>query len=102
MPTYEYVCKNCGYRFEELQSITAEPIKTCPQCEKDTVERLVSGGAGLIFKGSGFYITDYAKKNSTGNGNGGAAHPESSSTSADKSSSETTNTKDKSKSKAES
>lgn len=102
MPTYEYVCKNCGYRFEELQSIAAEPIKTCPQCEKDTVERLVSGGAGLIFKGSGFYITDYARKNSTGNGNGGAAHPESSSTSADKSSSETTSTKDKSKSKAES
>jgi len=102
MPTYEYACKNCGCRFEEFQSIAAEPIKTCPQCEKDTVERLVSGGAGLIFKGSGFYITDYAKKNSTGNGNGGAAHPESSSTSADKSSSEKTKTKDTSKSKAES
>jgi len=74
MPTYEYGCKACGYRFEELQSITADPIDVSPKCGEKSVQRFVSGGAGLIFKGSGFYITDYAKKNSSpaasGNGNG--------------------------------
>ncbi len=102
MPTYEYQCKECGFRFERFQSIAAEPVKVCPQCHKETVQRLVSGGAGLIFKGSGFYITDYARKNSSGNGNGGAAHPKSESTSTDKSSSESTKSKDTSKSKTES
>lgn len=64
MPTYEYGCKSCGYRFEEFQSISDDPIVTCPNCQEETVERLVSGGAGLIFRGSGFYITDYARDNS--------------------------------------
>ena len=59
MPTYEYECKNCGHRFEKFQSIKAAPIKTCPQCGKNTAQRLISAGAGIIFKGSGFYITDY-------------------------------------------
>ena len=58
MPTYEYQCESCGYQFEEFQSITAEPIKTCPQCQGN-VRRLISSGAGIIFKGSGFYQTDY-------------------------------------------
>jgi len=71
MPTYEYGCKNCGHRFEELQRMSDDPITVCPQCGEKTVKRLVSGGAGLIFKGSGFYITDYKNKNSSpGNGNG--------------------------------
>ena len=61
MPTYEYVCNECGYAFEEFQSITAEPIKTCPRCGGE-VRKLISGGAGLMFKGSGFYITDYKNK----------------------------------------
>lgn len=69
MPTYEYGCKACGHRFEEFQSMSEEPIRVCPSCEKESVERLVSGGAGLIFKGSGFYITDYARNNGS-NGNG--------------------------------
>ena len=59
MPTYEYACGACGHRFEEYQSITAKPIRTCPECGKRSVERLLSGGAGFLFKGSGFYITDY-------------------------------------------
>ena len=59
MPTYEYKCDACGYQFERFQSITADPIKRCPECGKAKVKRLIGTGAGLIFKGSGFYITDY-------------------------------------------
>jgi putative FmdB family regulatory protein len=59
MPTYEYQCDACGKKFEKFQSITAAPIKKCPKCGKNKVRRLISTGAGLIFKGSGFYITDY-------------------------------------------
>src|SRR5215207_2455000 len=59
MPTYEYQCDACRNRFEKFQSMTAAPIKKCPKCGKRKVRRLVSGGAGIIFKGSGFYITDY-------------------------------------------
>ncbi|MHB9029607.1 MAG: FmdB family zinc ribbon protein [Candidatus Latescibacterota bacterium] len=58
MPTYEYRCKQCSHQFEQLQSIKDEPLKTCPQCG-GPVERLICAGAGFIFKGSGFYITDY-------------------------------------------
>lgn len=60
MPTYDYQCRKCGHRFEKFQSITAEPVKTCPKC-RGKVARLLSGGAGIIFKGSGFYHTDYKK-----------------------------------------
>ncbi len=66
MPTYEYRCSECGHQFEEFQSIKADPLKTCPQCNTDALRRLIGAGAGLIFKGSGFYITDY--KNGNGNG----------------------------------
>ena len=59
MPTYEYKCTACGHAFEQFQSITAAPVKRCPQCGKAKVKRLIGTGAGLIFKGSGFYITDY-------------------------------------------
>src|ERR1700689_3990326 len=59
MPTYEYKCNACGHRFERFQSIMAGPIRKCPECGKSAVERLISAGGGLIFKGSGFYITDY-------------------------------------------
>jgi putative FmdB family regulatory protein len=58
MPTYEYRCKKCSHRFEVFQSIKDAPKKTCPKC-KGRVERLIGSGAGLLFKGSGFYITDY-------------------------------------------
>lgn len=59
MPTYEYACQACGHKFEEFQSITAKPIRKCPKCSKLKVQRLISAGAGVIFKGSGFYETDY-------------------------------------------
>lgn len=59
MPTYEYRCSACKHEFEQFQSITAKPIKKCPKCGKNKVDRLISSGAGMIFKGSGFYITDY-------------------------------------------
>jgi putative FmdB family regulatory protein len=59
MPTYEYKCDACGFRFERFQSITAKPVRKCPKCGKSKVKRLISAGGGMIFKGSGFYITDY-------------------------------------------
>ena len=85
MPTYEYECQKCGYRFEEFQSITADPRKTGPKAEcprggaKGRVKRLIGSGGGLLFKGSGFYETDYrsegyqkaAKAESEGGKSGG-------------------------------
>ena len=65
MPTYEYKCDACGYAFERFHSMTAEPIKRCPECGKAKVKRLIGTGAGLIFKGSRFYITDYRDKSYT-------------------------------------
>jgi len=59
MPTYEYECNGCGYAFEEFQSMSDQPLEKCPQCRKKKLRRLFGTGAGLIFKGSGFYITDY-------------------------------------------
>ncbi len=67
MPTYDYKCKRCSYQFEAFQSILSEPIKTCPRCMDGKVERLISAGAGLIFKGSGFYETDYKRKSNGSN-----------------------------------
>lgn len=58
MPTYEYKCKACDHQFEQFEPITAEPRKDCPECGGE-VKRLISPGAGFLFKGSGFYITDY-------------------------------------------
>jgi putative FmdB family regulatory protein len=58
MPTYEYECKRCGHTFEKFHSISASPPKRCPKC-RGKVSRLIGTGAGLLFKGSGFYITDY-------------------------------------------
>jgi putative FmdB family regulatory protein len=59
LPTYEYECTACGHEFESFHSIKAPPIKKCPKCGKMKVKRLIGLGAGLLFKGSGFYITDY-------------------------------------------
>ncbi|MCP4580892.1 MAG: zinc ribbon domain-containing protein [candidate division Zixibacteria bacterium] len=58
MPTYQYKCTKCDYRFEEFQSMTEKAIDKCPQCD-GAAQRVISGGAGFLFKGSGFYITDY-------------------------------------------
>jgi putative FmdB family regulatory protein len=59
MPTYEYECAACHHHFELFQSIKAEPVKKCPACGKSRAKRLLGIGAGLIFKGSGFYCTDH-------------------------------------------
>jgi putative FmdB family regulatory protein len=59
MPTYDYQCDACGHAFEQFQSITAAPLKKCPDCGKLKLKRLLGTGAGLIFKGAGFYETDY-------------------------------------------
>ena len=79
MPTYEYQCRSCAHRFEASQRITASPLTRCPQCGKK-VDRLISAGAGFLFKGSGFYTTDYrstpyqeaAKKDRVQEGGGSA------------------------------
>jgi putative FmdB family regulatory protein len=61
MPTYDYACTACGNQFERFESITAKPNKQCPKCNKKKAERQISVGGGFIFKGSGFYVTDYKK-----------------------------------------
>ncbi len=76
MPTYEYACMKCGHRFEEFQSIMAEPISNCPECAGH-VERQISGGVGLIFRGSGFYLTDYQKSGAKSDDNGSATKTDS-------------------------
>jgi putative FmdB family regulatory protein len=70
MPTYEYICEKCGHEFEAVQSMSAKPLRTCPEdfCAqkkwgRGKVKRKISGGGGLLFKGNGFYITDYRSKN---------------------------------------
>jgi putative FmdB family regulatory protein len=65
MPTYEYRCKSCGYEFEEFQSMSSDPLVVCPKCAEPSLKRLMSSGAGLVFKGSGFYLTDYKKTGSS-------------------------------------
>lgn len=67
MPTYAYECAACGHHFEEFQSMTAAPLRKCPECSKAKLRRLIGAGSGVIFKGSGFYQTDY-KKTSGGEG----------------------------------
>src|SRR6478609_4823339 len=59
MPTYEYRCDACGHQFDELQSFKDDPLKTCPKCHQDALRRLFGTGAAILFKGSGFYETDY-------------------------------------------
>ncbi|HWP82247.1 MAG TPA: FmdB family zinc ribbon protein [Bacteroidota bacterium] len=61
MPTYDYQCKNCGHTFEEFQSISADRLVVCPKCGQPSLKRILAGGSGMIFKGSGFYLTDYKK-----------------------------------------
>ncbi|MGC9454291.1 MAG: FmdB family zinc ribbon protein [Phycisphaerae bacterium] len=71
MPTYEYECQACGHSFERFQQMSDAPVKVCPVCGKRKVKRLLGTGAGIIFRGSGFYATDY-RNNSSGRGNGGS------------------------------
>ena len=59
MPTYDYQCQACGHEFEEFAMMSAKPLRRCPECKKLKLKRLIGMGAGVIFKGSGFYQTDY-------------------------------------------
>ena len=61
MPTYQYECSGCGHHMEMMQSITDSKLTRCPQCGKDTLQRLIGSGSGIIFKGSGFFETDYKR-----------------------------------------
>ncbi|MFA7230229.1 MAG: zinc ribbon domain-containing protein [Victivallaceae bacterium] len=63
MPTYEYECGSCRKKFDIFQSMKDSPLVKCPECQKDTLKRLIGSGAGIIFKGSGFYCTDYRSQN---------------------------------------
>jgi putative FmdB family regulatory protein len=74
MPFYEYRCEACGYEFEEFQKITDRPVKTCPECKKRKVRRLISQ-TSFVLKGSGWYVTDYARKGASASsgGNGGTS-----------------------------
>ena len=63
MPTYDYLCRSCGYEFEVFQKITEDHLTVCPKCDGE-IERKIGGGAGLLFKGTGFYITDYKNSGS--------------------------------------
>lgn len=85
MPTYEYECDACEHKFEEFQSITADPLTKCPACKKKKVRRLFSTGGGILFKGSGFYTTDYRSDSYK---KGASSAEKSSSKSSEKSSSE--------------
>ena len=62
MPTYEYECSGCGHRFEEFQSITEASLRKCPECGALKLRRLIGSGGAILFKGSGFYTTDYRSK----------------------------------------
>jgi putative FmdB family regulatory protein len=59
MPTYDYRCEHCGHRLEKFEMMSAPQVQICPKCGHDTLKRLIGAGAGIIFKGSGFYATDY-------------------------------------------
>jgi putative FmdB family regulatory protein len=69
MPTYEYACTRCGHTFEAIQSMNDKPLSRCPVC-KSAVRRVINGGIGIIFKGSGFYSTDNKKSSALTGGNG--------------------------------
>lgn len=64
MPTYDYRCRKCNHKFEAFQGINDDALTTCPKCRKHSLQRLIGGGAGIIFKGSGFYSTDYKRGSS--------------------------------------
>ena len=81
MPFYEYQCSNCGHTLEELQKMSDPPLKKCPECGKNTLKKLIGTGAGLIFKGSGFYLTDYKNKPQSGSRSGKARETQTTDTS---------------------
>ena len=104
MPTYDYECDACGHRFELFQSISADPEKKCPECKKLKLRRLIGTGAAVMFKGSGFYQTDYRsesyKKSASADSktsSSGSSSDSSSSSSSSGSSSSSSSSKESSK-----
>ena len=77
MPTYEYKCAKCGHTFDAFQRITEKPLSRCPKC-RGSIRRVINGGLGVIFKGSGFYTTDYKKSSAFTGGNGSSKEKEKS------------------------
>ena len=85
MPTYDYECKKCGHRLEAFQYFSEKPLKKCPACGKRSLNRLIGTGAAVIFKGSGFYETDYKRSRASSKSNGSAANGSSSESKSDSS-----------------
>jgi putative FmdB family regulatory protein len=87
MPTYDYECQSCGHRFDEFQNMSDSALTTCPSCNEDALRRLIGGGIGVIFKGSGFYVTDSksgsSKKSGTAGSNGEGSSDKSDSSTTD-------------------
>jgi putative FmdB family regulatory protein len=85
MPTYDYICDSCSHEFEAFESIKADPQKVCPECSRETLRRKLGPGAAILFKGSGFYQTDYrsesykkaAKADAPGDGGGSKSETKS-------------------------
>ncbi len=98
MPTYDYECTKCGHTFEAFQMMSEDPLKSCPACEKEGLRRLIGGGSGIIFKGSGFYINDSRSSSKNGSSGNGAAKSGSSSDSTTSESAKTESSKSESSS----
>ncbi len=88
MPTYDYECTACNHKFELFQMMSAEPKKTCPKCKKKKLRRLIGSGIGIIFKGSGFYETDYKRKEPSTSGSKKRSRPASAPENKEKSASD--------------
>jgi putative FmdB family regulatory protein len=102
MPTYDYECSACGHTFDELQSFSDPPLTKCPKCKKKKLNRLFGGGGAIVFKGSGFYETDYRRAGQTnGDGKGeksdGEAAKSSEAATSESKSESTTETKSETK-----
>lgn len=100
MPTYEYVCDKCNHEFELFQSMKDDPIDKCPECNSKRVRRLIGGGAGIIFKGSGFYETDYKRKEQPKSESKSESKPDAAKKTDSSSSSSNSSKKDSSKTAA--
>lgn len=96
MPTYDYACDKCGYEFEYFQSMKDSHLTDCPECKENSLRRLLGSGAGIIFKGTGFYETDYKKKTPSS-----SEKSETSSSSKSESKSSETGSKNESSNKSE-
>ncbi len=101
MPTYDYVCRSCEHRWELFQPITADAVRKCPKCGKQKAERVIGPGAGIIFKGSGFYQTDYRSASYKKAAEADSKSSSSSSESSSKSESASSSTESKSSSSGE-